>query len=1065
MAESVLIPEYPLKYGIARRMASLRRPVLSGLLVGVAYYLGALIGFALTSPTHSVSILWPPNAILLAALLLTPRKEWWIVLLGVFPAHLAVQLQSGVPVLMILSWFVSNTSEALIGAFCVRYFIDGPLRFDNFGDVGIFTIFAVIFSPFVTSFLDAGFVVLNEWRQDDFWQVWRMRFPANALVTLTLVPAIVLWIRNGVAWLRRASLQCYVEASLLISGLLIVSFLVFSRQNDGPDTVPALVYMPLPFLLWAAMRFGPGGVSTSLLVVALLSTWGVRQGHGPFATSSSDQNVLSLQLFLIAISLPLTFLAALVEERRESEQNFRTLVETTAAVPWQADSGTLVFTYVGPQAVTLLGYPLERWYEKDFWTSHLHPDDQEFAVNTCLALSKSAEDFEFEYRMIASSGETIWVHDIVKCEHRDGNPVELRGFMLDISERKRAEEALRESEERISLAADTAGLGLWVWDAKRDESWVTPEGRRLFGWAESEPVNLERFIRTLHPDDREPTRHAVLQSLRSGGDYIAEYRVVLSDGAIRWIATRGRIEFDGNGRPLRLRGVSIDITERKTADHALRESEARFRTMADTAPVMIWMSGTDRLCIFLNKGWLDFTGRTVEQELGNGWAEGVHPDDFDRCLESYVNFFNARQEFTMEYRLRRFDGEYCWVLDHGVPRFAPDGTFLGYIGTAIDISEHKRAELTLEKERAFLRQVIDIDPNFIFAKDREGHFTLVNQAVADAYGTTVEDLIGKTDADFNSNREELEFFHRMDLEVMDSLQERFIPEEHLTDAQGKIRWLQTVKRPIVDKDGSANQILGASTDITERKQAESELQHNRQELAHVTRISTMGELAASLAHELNQPLTAIMSNAQAAQRFMAANPADLEEVREILKDIVQDDSRASEVIQRMRGLVRKEEVAFVPLDIAEVIRDVARLVHSDAVLLNVDVALELNFGLPLVRGDRVQLQQVVLNLMLNAFDAMKDCPIDERRVVLQAEQDRAGMTKVSVCDRGTGLGADKLDRIFQPFYTTKRDGLGMGLSISRSIIEDHGGHLWVENNPDRGATFCFTVPMGDGHEG
>ena len=750
------------------------------------------------------------------------------------------------------------------------------------------------------------------------------------------------------------------------------------------------------------------------------------------------------------------------ESLRESEQNFRGLVESTAAVPWKADIQTWVFTYVGPQAARLLGYPLEQWYEEDFWVSHLHPDDKEFAVNTCLALSKSAEDFEFEYRMMDSSGDTVWIHDIVRCEHRDGKPVELRGFMIDISERKQAEEALRESEERVSLAANTTGLGLWMWDARCDESWVTPEGRRLFGWAESEPVNLERFVQTLHPDDREPTRQAVLRSLQSGSDYIAEYRVVLSGGAIRWIATRGRIELDSNGSPLRLRGVSIDITERKMADEALRESEERFRIMANTAPVMIWMAGTDKLCTFLNKGWLDFTGRTLEQELGNGWAEGVHPEDFDRCLKIYANSFDARQEFTMEYRLRRYDGEYYWVLDHGVPRFESDGKFVGYIGTAIDITESKRAEKTLEKEREFLRQVIDIDPNFIFAKDREGRFTLVNQAVADAYGTTVEDLIGKTDADFNPNREEVEFFHRMDLEVIDTLKERFIPEEHLTDAQGNVRWLQTVKRPIIDKDGSANQILGASTDITERKQAESELQHNRQELAHVTRISTMGELAASLAHELNQPLTAILSNAQAAQRFMAANPADLEEVQEILKDIVQDDSRASEVIQRMRALVKKEEVAFVRLDLGEVIRDVARLVHSDAALLNVDIALELYPNLPTVQGDRVQLQQVVLNLLLNAFDAMKDCPVNERRVVLQAEQDGARMAKVTVRDRGPGVRGDKLDKVFQPFYTTKRDGLGMGLSISRSIIEDHGGLLWAENNPDRGATFCFTVPVGDG---
>ena len=628
------------------------------------------------------------------------------------------------------------------------------------------------------------------------------------------------------------------------------------------------------------------------------------------------------------------------ESLRESEENLRNLVETTAAVPWQADVETWRFTYVGPQAVNLLGCPLEQWYEKDFWVSRLHPNDREFAIHTCLALSKAAENFEFEYRMIAASGKTVWVHDIVKCERRNGKPVQLRGFMLDISERKQGEEALRESEER-------------------------------------------------------------------------------------------------------------------------------FRVMADTAPVMIWMSGTDKLCTFFNKGWLDFTGRTLEQELSNGWAEGVHREDFDRCLEIYSNAFNARQEFTMEYRLRRFDGEYCWVLDHGVPRAEPDGAFLGYIGTIIDITELKRGEETLERERAFLRQVIDVDPNFIFAKDRDGRFTLVNQAVADAYGTTVDGLIGKTDADFNANRDEVEYFHRIDLDVIDTLQERFIPEEQLTDARSQIRWLQTVKRPIVEKNGVANQVLGASTDITRRKKAEAELRQQRENLAHVTRISAMGELAASLAHELNQPLTAILSNAQAAQRFMATNPADLEEVHEILKDIVRDNNRASEVIRRMRALVKKEELESAPLDLPTLIQDIVLVVHSDAILHNIGVLLELNPGLPMVRGDKVQLQQVLLNLLLNAFDAMKDCPANEREVVIEAGQNGGRMVEVAVRDHGTGLTSDKLEKIFQPFYTTKREGLGMGLSISRSIIEAHGGRLWAENNkPDRGATFCFTVPVeGMGREG
>ena len=335
-----------------------------------------------------------------------------------------------------------------------------------------------------------------------------------------------------------------------------------------------------------------------------------------------------------------------------------------------------------------------------------------------------------------------------------------------------------------------------MWDARRDETWITPEARRLFGWEESEPSQFSERVssRPCIQTTAKPRARRYCRRCKRATTISAEYRVVLS-GAYALDCNPRAHEFDTSGSPLRLRGVSMDITERKSADEALRESEARFHTMADTAPVMIWMADTDKLCTFFNKGWLDFTGRTLEQELGHGWTEGVHREDFDHCVENYVNSFNARQEFTMEYRLRRYDGEYCWVQDHGVPRFESDGKFVGYIGTAIDITESKRAEKTLEKEREFLRQVIDIDPNFIFAKDREGRFTLVNQAVADAYGTTVEDLIGKTDADFNPNRDEVESFHRMDLEVIDTLKERFIPEEHLTDAQGNVRWLQTVKRP------------------------------------------------------------------------------------------------------------------------------------------------------------------------------------------------------------------------------------------------------------------------------
>jgi two-component system, LuxR family, sensor kinase FixL len=438
----------------------------------------------------------------------------------------------------------------------------------------------------------------------------------------------------------------------------------------------------------------------------------------------------------------------------------------------------------------------------------------------------------------------------------------------------------------------------------------------------------------------------------------------------------------------------------------------------------------------------------------------LHPEDRERMLYGSDRAHVAGAIFQGEFRTLLPDGKERWVLAKA--RSVADSEGLGEqrrMGVALDITERKRMEQALKEERSFLRQVLDIDPNFIFAKDRDGRFTLANKAVADAYGTTVEDLIGKTDTDFNSHREEVDSFRRADLEVIESLQEYFIPEERITDAQGKVRWLQTVKRPIIDSGGSASQVLGASTDITRRKQTELELQEQRAELAHVARVSIMGELAASLAHELNQPLTAILSNAQAALRFLSSKPADLEEVRETLQDIVKDNSRAGEVIRRIRALVKKEELEVASLDLAALVRDVVMLVHSDAILHNVRISVELDKGLPAVRGDRVQLQQVMLNILLNAFDAMKECRADDREVKLRAKQSDTGFIQVAVSDHGAGLSGDKLEKIFEPFYTTKGEGLGMGLSICRSIIQAHDGRLWAENNTNSGATFYFTVPV------
>ena len=297
----------------------LLRPVLAALLVGTAYYVGAKIGFALTFGPHPVSTLWPPNSILLAALLLSQPRWWWFLLLAAFPAHLLVQLNADIPLRMLLCWFVSNCSEALIGASLLRYITKSSIRFDNTQHVSMFLI-AALLGPFLSSFLDSAFVTLNHFGNSTYWSVFRMRFFSNVLASLALVPLIVTWRHFEPSSTRRTSWKHYLEGGLLAAGLLIVGLLSFTTQNAEPDMRPALLYLPLPLLLWSAIRFGPRGSSTALLAVSLFEIWGAIRGFGPFATQSAEMNALSVQLFLILASMPLMFLAALIKERERAQE-------------------------------------------------------------------------------------------------------------------------------------------------------------------------------------------------------------------------------------------------------------------------------------------------------------------------------------------------------------------------------------------------------------------------------------------------------------------------------------------------------------------------------------------------------------------------------------------------------------------------------------------------------------------------------------------------------------------------------------------------------------------------
>ena len=577
---------------------------------------------------------------------------------------------------------------------------------------------------------------------------------------------------------------------------------------------------------------------------------------------------------------------------------------------------------------------------------------------------------------------------------------------------------------------------------------------------------MGRDVSLLTPPDRKGKASAVFEKIGQG-ESINQLEVVCrhKDGTLIAVSLNLAPIRNVQGKITGASAIVRDITERKRAEEALKQSEFKFRALFESNIVPLQFWHLDGRILDANDAFLRLVGCSrAELEADQVRWDTLTPPEYSdldrRAFEDLKSGKLSVDPYEKEYLLR--DGRRVPVT---IARTLLPGHNDRGVGMAIDLTEQKRSRKELEEskemikaERGFLRQVIDIVPNFIFAKNREGRFTLVNQAVADAYGTSVENIVGKTDADFNPNVEEVEAFRRADLEVMDTLQERFIPEERLTDSEGNVRWLQTVKRPIVEKDGTVNQVLGSAIDITERRQTELEVSGTRQELAHIGRVSIMGELTASLAHELNQPLTAILSNVQTAQRLLDDPAPDLAEIREILNDIMSDDQRAGDIIRGLRSLLKKSELKFEPLDFNRLVQEVIGLIRSDALVKHVSVTTQLISNLPIVFGDRVQLQQILLNLAINALDAMKDIPISERSLKIITTRKDADMVQVAVQDTGMGIPPDQLEKVFEPFFTNKPHGLGMGLAISRSIINMHGGHIWATNEAARGVTFRFVLP-------
>ena len=675
--------EFPTSTRHKERAGSSLRTLFCVMASGACYYVATQIAWALCLPDSKVSLFFPPHGVLVSILLLVPTRHWWAYTLAAACSHYFATQQVGWPPLFALHAEVFDAVQNVSVAGGVRLFIKSPFHLITLREAIIFVLIAVIIDPVVTSLWGAAFTVANDFGTH-YWVEWRNLSISNAVTAIVLIPAILLGAHRLSTKGIKAARGRILEGCFLAVGIFAVGHFVFDRQLAGPDTSPAFLYAPVPLLIWAALRFGLGGISASMLAITIMAIWGTMHGHGPFLTQTPTENALALQLFLLMVATPLMLLAVAIDDERGSKR------------------------------------------------------------------------------------------------------------------------ALRVSEERMGLAVENAQLVLWEWDVANDKVWLTNDGQEFFGFVPGEPIDHATLAGRVHPDDRATRAAAIQHMLATGGPYESEFRVILPDGSVRWIAARGR-------------------------------------------------------------------------------------------------------------------------------------------------------------------------------------------------------------------------------------------------------------SPSPAVNGAPTRILGVAMDITRQKQAAAEAQLQRDELAHLSRVATLNALSGSLAHELNQPLTSILSNAQAGQRFISHDPPNIVALQAILTDIVNEDRRAGAIIERLRGMLRRGEVVLQPVSVNESLEELLRLTHSDRVARGVSVSNLAAADLPLARTDRVQFQQVLLNLIMNACDAMASNAPEDRKLTLTAFI-AEGELRIGVLDCGVGL-PDDVERVFQPFRTTKSGGLGVGLSICRAMVTSHGGRLWAERRAERGAAFYVALPL------
>jgi len=859
---------------------------------------------------------------------------------------------------------------------------------------------------------------------------------------------------------RRARLQAVVAQFLLgTAGLALTTFVCF-RLGFGLGRT-AFAYVIVVALVSVLGSFGASVVLS--IVAAVCLDYFFAPPLLELRIDAAD-DIVRIAAFLTT-ALVVTSLTTKYKRAKEELGETNARLEEAQRVAhvgwWERDFGTAHVT-LSDEACRLFGVQpvdLPEWHAR--WLDLIHPEDRpRVAAAAAAALPRGGPRYDVEYRVVRPDG----IERIVRSQgdvtwDETGRPRRQFGVMQDITELRQAEKELHASEARFRTLVDYATDAFFLYNEDATVLDVNDEACNSLGYRRDELIGMTAF--DYGPDLTPALLQRIRERLRGGQIVSYEGRHRRKDGAVFPVEVRIR-ELRHEGRML---GLSLvrDITERKRADDELRASEERFRTLVQFSFDVYWESDAQHR--FIRQVFAErlADAPTPGSEIGlTRWeVPNLEPDA--EAWRRHRETLDAHLPFR-DFELARPapDGGRRYVSVSGLPVFDKSGSFVGYRGVGRHITDRKRAEEALRRSEAYLAEAQRLSHTGTTVFNATGP-TYFSEEAYRMLG--LDPRQGPPDRPTVLQRIHPDDRARVDNELREASRQKrhYAIEFRIVLPDGTLKYVESTGYPLLSADGEHGEILGTTVDVTERRKAQEEHERLRQlesELARVNRLSIMGELAASLAHEILHPIATTRNNARAAIRFLDKRPPDLGEVRDALDCIVRDADRGKDIVDRIRDHIKKAPPRNERFDLHEAINQVIDMVRTAIDRNRVSVSTRLAPGLNPVWGDRVQLQQVVLNLVLNAVEAMSAVEEGERQLYIGTEQSGAGGILVAIHDSGPGIDPEHLRRVFEPFYTTKDTGVGMGLSICRSIIDAHGGQLWAEANQPRGAVFQFTLPLG-----